>query len=472
MSVGQILTSVHGREMGLDDRGSVVLNKLDGSTRVLVEQDPVSKILYGSDGQALTAPKISALSSTAIIGDSLLRNGNNDGDQANWGGCFSDSHLLYANDRLDVPLDVIGLFAVGGKTVREIINEQLPQALASPARTVIVKAGTNSLNTQLGTTGSNQSWIATAADMAELIAALAPQKDLVILQSEQPVISSLTTNTKWRSGDIPRLNRAYADIAAGYKNVLFVDLYNPLVSGSSTDRDAKTGSVNATDGIHYQAKGARIAGYALADAILDRITLTKYRTLGANLLPTLNSASGGTTSPASGSAVSGNVPAGWNLQIVGVGANITATISKVGATRWRMVTNAAAADATITMQNIDTAGLATLVASGDVVQAFANFDFVSQNAGGSSTSPQVLIGRLLINKDSGSRFWTAGATNGAGGSTDATPVMPLGLQANRKTFPWTVPSANTNLLVGLSFAVKSGTQIQVEFSDIELRKLT
>jgi hypothetical protein len=53
MSVGSILTSIHGREVGLDDKGGIVLNKLDGAVRCLPELDPTSGLLFGPDGLQL-----------------------------------------------------------------------------------------------------------------------------------------------------------------------------------------------------------------------------------------------------------------------------------------------------------------------------------------------------------------------------------------------------------------------------------
>lgn len=445
---------------------------VDAPSSPVVFSEQTQKLYVGGKpiaavGGGLPA-KVSALSSTDILGDSIFRNGNNlsDASGGSTGGMFSDSSILYCNDRLSVPLDVIGWFAVGGKTTREVINEQVPLSLASPARIAYVHCGVNCLNTALGTAGSNQGWQATVADMAELVALLAPNKDAVIIDSIHPVLQSGTTNSKGRAGDFQRVNDGYKAIAAQYPNVVFVDGYSAIVDSTSVNNDARAGTVNTTDGIHFQSRGARLVGYAAAKAIEERLNLVRYRSQGSNLLPTLATATGGTTTPGgSGGAITSGaslMPSGWNLSIVTGNAQIA--ISRPSPTKVKLVMTAAATSV-VYFQNIDSSGLAALLSAGDVIQAYGNFEHYN-------CSNMARLGSVVISRNSGATAWVAGLKNtSAAGGVDTAPVMPSGMAGNRCTPPLTVAAGTTSVLVSMGWEINAGGTCTVEFDLLELRKL-
>lgn len=408
--------------------------------------------LSGASAGAVRAP-IQALSSCTIMGDSLYAFGNPGGGAGGAGlnGMFSNSSLLWANDILAASgqsLDVVAFRAVGGKTVLQVINEQLPSALTDATEIASLHVGANSLNPSIG----NVTLDVYASQMETLIAALAAAKKLVLVEAVYPVNQAGNNGLQARAYTIPSANAIVEAICRRYANVIYVDTYAALLDPSSSTLDAKAGYLNATDGIHFLTLGAQQAGYALARKILQVAKITPYRSFGANLLPAL-SGTGGSVTPNAGS-ITGTPPPGWNVTVSTGSAAVTITQRQPDIIRLA-ITNAGATASTVILQVADINALGAAVGSG-VAPLKGSIGF---QVSGVTNAIRAAYIALRQNASSNNFSWIAGSKDT---TNEPTPVLPTtAFGGVRTTTPMPINTATNQMefIVGAEVGANTGAVV-------------
>lgn len=345
---------------------------------------------YFSDGTSWTAigsgssSSIAAKSSTSLIGDSRFAYGLVQQTTGN-SGSYSDSPIAWVNDQMraggGVGFDVLFNRAVAGKTLQQVIDEQLPAALADSTECLHVMCGINSMTTT-GETVANM-----ISKMASLISQAAAAKKLVVIWAISPV-GPLASGTSYsRSAEIPLVNGAWRRLCAAYTNVLFVDNYSRMIDPTSNTLEPMPNMMQADD-IHQSSEGARMEGLSLLDLLNpSKVTLTKYKTVGTNLLPGWTG-TGGTRAGAANSigviAGTGTPPAGWDVsRILGGSSVADVTVSTLGPDHIRFVCapkNVANVIYQISLTSAQQSTLLALLASGDTIQGGFGFQCSSNQA--------------------------------------------------------------------------------------------
>lgn len=330
-----------------------------------------------------SAAVISAKSSTTVLGDSLLAYGLVQQAGSGNSGSFSNSHIGWMNDLLRLNggtgFDVLFMRAVAGTDVATILANQVPSALTDPTEVAICNAGINSMQTA-GPTIS-----AALTSYASIVSQLAAAKKLVIMIGMNPVSQSTAGTQKARVAEIPMVNNAFRKICSAYSNVIFVDSYDTILDPTSNNLEPIANNIH-TDGIHKSSIGARIEGYDQLDKIRSRISLTKYKTLGANLLPSWSGTGGTRASNAASTGTilgSGNPPASFDIsRILGGNSSSQADVSTLGPDHLRFVVQGKSAGGVIWSISLSAAAQAALAAqfqAGDVVQAGMGFQLSGVN---------------------------------------------------------------------------------------------
>lgn len=210
---------------------------------------------------------------------------------------------------------------VGSKTIDLVITEQLQAALADDSDILWIHAGINNINPGIDATTPT---VAEVIDRMRRLVSLASAKRLIILDALTPLASGSISGAYPRRADIPLINAGYKLLAAEFKNVMYNDVYTPLVG---SDGFAMPG-FTVSDGIHLTALGARAAGLYTAQNLLTTGNVQLYpahRVSGAVLLPAMTG-SGGTTTPGTGT-INGTVAASCNVQIATNQTGVVVTAS-------------------------------------------------------------------------------------------------------------------------------------------------
>ena len=361
---GAVVRLTAGADSIVDyDTGVPPLNAYDSAVKAVFNQNGDAVAL--NIGGLQLRPKISALSSTTILGDSILANGF---DAAI--GSQSQAYIGWLNDCLfnaGVGFDVVSMLAVGGATLDNVIALQLPTALMDGTDVAWLHAGVNNFNAA----ATNEAISVLLPKLQTIIAALSAAKKLVIVDSLLPMLNTGSAAARLRSFEFPSVNGAIAQICAKYPNVLFNDEYTPMIDTTSVNLNPLTGYINTTDGIHPTTLGAQSIGYyALRNLIANNVVLTRYKTPGSNLLPAF-AGTGGSTTVGSGS-ISGTPPVGWNCQVVSGAAAVT--ISSLAPDMIRLsITNAGGAASTVYIQPFPTTSITAAMAAGGLFQAGFGF---------------------------------------------------------------------------------------------------
>jgi lysophospholipase L1-like esterase len=160
-------------------------------------------------------------------------------------------------DRLAAMIDSLypGLkyanLAIGGRRVRDVLHDQLPQALAMQPDLITVCAGMNDV------TRPGRSFGQALADLEHLYALLAESRASVVTQPF-PDVARLVPAGRLLSYRVARINALIAAAAERYGFGL-VDLYS-----AASMRDPQTWS---TDRIHASAQGHILFAAAAAEAL-------------------------------------------------------------------------------------------------------------------------------------------------------------------------------------------------------------
>lgn len=438
-------------------RGVINVRALDVAAAVLAG----APVVAHERAAPLKSGRLQARSTCTLLGDSLFAVGNvpSYGPGAQ-GGAFSDSHVVWANDMLNASgsgIDVTSVRAVGGKTVEQVVSEQLPGALTDPTDIAWVHAGANSLNTTVGT----GSVAATLASMEVLVGALSRGKRLVIVDAVQPVYQAGSTGLKPRAAQIPVLNAGIQSICRRYPNVVFNDVYTPLLDPENANLDALSGALNVADGIHFRTIGAQIAGYASAANILSVAEITSAYKKGPNLLPAF-SGSGGTTTPGAG-AIVGTPPVGWNVAIPAGAASVVVSEPQNGVTRLA-ITNAGAAASVVYLQVSDAAALQSAIGGGAcTLRGQCTF----QASGIAANTNRVAAVMVIRNGD---QIWTGGGEDQAFEGTANMRTQIFGGVRSTPPMRWLAGAAAANFVIALKVGATTGA-ITFDVTAPELVKL-
>lgn len=389
---------------------------------------------------------ILAKSSTSTLGDSISAYGvqamplNITGGTS--GGIYSNSIIGWCNELMaaggGVGFDVIACYAVGGKTLTEIYNEQVPLAVADGQDCAWMHGGVNSLNL----TYENTTVAQTLARYRQIISALCAVKKLVVIDSINPVLQTGATNARQRAFQFPMVNAGIAKICAEFPNAIFNDTYSAMVDPASALLNPLTGFLRTDDGIHNQSLGGRAAGYASFKNIAPRVKLTKYKTPGPNILPPLVG-TGGTVTPGAGT-ITGTPPPGWNVTIASGSSAVTIT-SQAPDMTILSIANAGATASTIYLQVA--ASFHAQLAALDTVQA----DFSYQCSG-----------NVGLNRIAGTARFNGGTSIVAMGQDSinepAINYPQVAGGGTRQTPPFTLPTtpSQAEYIIGINVAATTG----------------
>ena len=303
--------------------------------------------------------------SLTVMGDSIHAYGF----ATSGGGTTSQSIVEWANDQLrlnGVGFDIVNYLAVNGVTVDIALSTQLPVALTDGSAIAWVHVGANNLSSSI----QNDTIASLLPKFTSLISQLAAVKSLVIIDSINPVSQAGATGAKGRAYTFQSVNAAIAQICSQYSNVMFNDTYSAMVDAASSTLNPLSNYVSSVDGIHQNSIGAQAAGYAtVKNLYAKRAQLVKYKTAGANLLPTF-SGTGGTATPASGT-ISGMPPANWNVQHVNGSNAVTIGTTPPDAIKFTF-TNGGVQSVTY-IQALNNAALVAALAAGGLIQGGFQF---------------------------------------------------------------------------------------------------
>ncbi|KAF0844335.1 lysophospholipase L1-like esterase [Methylovorus glucosotrophus] len=360
--MGNALSDVNANQ--LISEGAAILTNI---------ADPIPPLTGGSS-------LIAAKSSTSALGDSLIAYGLPQSGGVLSSGTYSNSEIAWYNDLAMAygltGFDIVNCYAIGGRTLEEILAVQVPLAAADTNECAIVRGGINNLNSTLSNNDAVQTIISV---MEQIILGLASKK-IIVICSINPIYQSGSTGAKVRAYLIPLINAGLQSMCKKYSNVIWNDTYSAMVDPSSAALDALPNLLRSDDGIHFTSSGAQVSGYAMFNNIAKKVNLTRYKTKGANLVQDVWGTTGGTNTPGSGTITNpGNIPAGWNVQVASGNAAVTVTPLAPNMIRLA-ITNAGASASVIYLKTTNTTGLAALVAKGDIIQSGFEFQ-VSGNSG-------------------------------------------------------------------------------------------
>jgi lysophospholipase L1-like esterase len=395
--------------------------------------------------------KIKTKSSLSILGDSFMQYG-----QDSVAGMYSNSFIQWFNDYAALSnseLDMLFNYGAGGKTIQELISQQLPLAEIDGTKVAWVHIGVNNLNP---TSFANDSINTILGHMETVVSRLSKCKSLVIIDGLLPVNQNGSTSSKTRAQEIPLINAGYKRICARYDNVIFNDIYASILDTTSADLNPIENTTNSTDGIHLTTYGAQLVGHASYNNIIPYVDIQKYRKTQEIALPTF-SGTGGTTTVGSGSISGGsNIPASWNVQVASGAAAVT--VSTQAPDKIRLAITNAGATSTIYFQALNNAALTAALTVGKTYQA--KFDY--------KTSGMVLVTRIVMTTrlNSTSPLWHGGGVS----PNETTPFYTTGnISGRRITPPRTLTSSPSNFEFIMAFNVGATTgALNIDISNPQL----
>lgn len=335
-------------------------------------------------------------------------------------GVVSRSYYEWANTALraaGIDLECRSNLGVGSKTISQVVAEQYPTAFADSNDILWTNFGINDLNSTLGNTPTDT----IISQLRSAVASVASNKAVGVFNSINPISQAGISGARPRVNEIPLINAAFEAICAEYQNIIFLNTYKELIDPASPALNPITNSMQ-TDGIHPTSLGAQLMANAPISAFPRRLKLTPLYAKGPNLLPTISSGSGGTTTPGAGT-ISGTIPAGWNVAVAAGSATVVCSYTSPNSFRL-VITNTGGAASTVRVQLADGAAFASNFTLADRIAFEA--DLKTQGA--------VLLNRLNTS------FSFNGATNwfGLGQASDETNfTYPQAAFAGRyKTRPY------------------------------------
>lgn len=205
------------------------------------------------------------------MGDSFAAN-NYGGASNNFVSTQTSGIIVTADELLGGVFDINQMVAVGGKTAREILTEQLPAVLARRNRYVYLSAGYNDM---YGT--DNATGLAAAAFVIQIVQAL-------VANGQIPIWHTVGARTYSASkiADHMACNAALRDFARANACGVFLDLFMITVDPITPPGALSVRSGWTLDGInHWNLQGAYYAAKALAVRLRPLVQLPNQLPAGS-----------------------------------------------------------------------------------------------------------------------------------------------------------------------------------------------
>jgi lysophospholipase L1-like esterase len=284
-------------------------------------------------GGAIRIGRVQAKGRFVLIGHSYIAYGVDTSTQPN--GMTSMSHVAHANLAMGGQFAVMVSYAVGGKTIEQVTAEQVPSALVQLANGLVdccwVSDGINNLNVTLPNYESLDAMIAAKKAQLDLLTSF----PLVVVDNMGPLDDAARTANPSsafqalpRQQEIPVYNAMLSQLCAKYPNVVYNDIYTPLVDSASATGSALTGFLWDTDGVHWRSKAAQRVGKATAEMLGRNVYFTGPWSIIETLSLPNFTGTGGTFTNTSGSGAmtqTDAIPAGFNVEVVTGDGQVTGT---------------------------------------------------------------------------------------------------------------------------------------------------
>lgn len=389
-----------------------------------------------SGGSGVIGPVVADI---IMFGDSIFAYGSQSGT------LNSLNIPMWAFSTIGVPLEVSNNVAVGGKTVAEILSQQVPAVAASSAPVAWMHGFTN----DMGNTNATAQGIAGAEVSFRSILTALSAKALVIVDSLNPVTVSAGAGSSNLQAEL--FNRMIQRVCAEFPNAFFNDTWTAMQDPASA-----TGSPLAShtfDGVHQTAWGAKKLGFQSAKNMASRIKWTpKYSVVQAMSMPVLAATDAATTIPT-------------NIGITAIAGSPTIAVvqrkNTAGLTRLSLNLTATTASDIVRMVNSNTTAYNANFSVGDKIRMWVQYTVESQ----SNVVRLALNGTLngSINLNPADRYSFDNDTN---------PNYPTEAYAKKIYTPaFTITTAVTSVQLMLDIGWKAAGSAYITVSDWGIEKV-
>jgi hypothetical protein len=222
-------------------------------------------------------------------------------------------------------------------------------------------------------------------------------------------------------------------------------MYSDLVLSTSANLNPVSGYLRSDDGVHFTSTGAKYAGYGTFKRLASKLKLTKYKTIGANLLSTWSGTGGVTTG---GGSFTGTPPVGWTCTAP---ASVNVTIAALAPDMIRFtIANVSGSEQQISIFANNNAALTAAISNGDTIQAGFGYQAsgmvgvqrISEYIRVNSATIIFAMGRDLTNEPTTTYQQFSG-----GGQRNTPPITMTSTVTNIEAVISTVVSATTGAIV-------------------------
>lgn len=353
MAVRQLLKTILGSLIGLDNTGALIVNKTNG-TQIVIDNSPVtlnpSSGLYEVAGTAQTT--LNALVSGAWKTISLFTFGTSISAN-NWQGPNSATvdltqntlsargYAVAANMLLGNPFTFVRNAGITGNTIAQmrarIATDLLPYL--TPGSAVMMDGGPNELPLIVG--GASDPTVAGCmADITYMAGLINAAGATVILLTAPPANFYVTgANISARNAFLQGLNAAIIALgAASAGKILVADVYSAVLDTTSAYPAYRSDCT--VDNLHPNVNGAMQYGRVIAAVITASKLLTQpintglsrsdFKNMVYNPCAAGNNASG-TNGTSIGTGMTGNGPDGWTSLRTGTASGVSSVVSRATA---------------------------------------------------------------------------------------------------------------------------------------------
>lgn len=275
-------------------------------------------------GTAVQAPMLA--NGLSVMGDSYAAN--------NWGQALTNfvstqtsGIIVTADEILGGVFDINQMVAVGGKTAREMLTEQLPQVLARRNRYVYISAGYNDIYGE-GTAG-----VTAAGLLIQILQAIINNGQIPIWHT----VGARSYSTAAQVTEHLACNAALRDFAKSNACGVFFDLFAITVDPTTKPGQLAVRSGWTLEGVnHWNLLGGYYGGKALAARLKAIVNLPNQLPSGSEdntTSPTTNRLANVifdmTTNGNTGSNIVGPVPSSWSVTWATRTGTAVATVTEI-----------------------------------------------------------------------------------------------------------------------------------------------
>lgn len=293
-----------------DESGNTIFDPTFNTQQAMFSAD--GKSLVGVDGEKFYAGKRRG-ANAVIFGDSFTeRNGLVPGRELDWG------YFNWANYFLNRPFNLLLNAGVSGQRTDQILS-RINTVIDKYPDWVFVLGGINDIINGISVD-------VIVSNLKTICQTLSDNSINVVLVSIAPNNQSAGNSTK-----VSLVNQAMKEwCATTTYGVIFADIYTPLVNATSTAGALLSGM--SDDNLHLSAKGARVAGKAVADVIQPLLPTRNCLVSSASADYLIDATAkqllsnplmAGTTGTVSGSGASGSLATSW------LGGTTSGTVTSV-----------------------------------------------------------------------------------------------------------------------------------------------